>query len=341
MKTILVTGGLGFIGSHLIIKLLKLKYNVINVDKISYASNNLDYSSLSKNDNYFFIKKDLAEYSGFDHIFNDFKPDAVLHLAAESHVDNSISNPSDFVSSNVIGTTNLLKSSKRYYERISEVKKQNFRFIHISTDEVFGSLNSTNMFTEDSPYKPNSPYSASKAASDHFVRAWISTYQFPAIITNCSNNFGPYQHKEKLIPLVIDKALKGEPIPVYGDGKNVRDWIYVLDHVDAILSVLEKGIIGESYCIGASNEISNIELVIKICSILDLILPKFESYINLINFVEDRLGHDFRYAIDSSKIRNHLTWKPQWDFNTALEHTINWYITVYTHNKLTQTINIS
>jgi len=328
---ILVTGGAGFIGSALIREFLKQEYiEILNIDKLTYASNTNSLKEFEQKSNYSFSRTDLAIRDDIHQLFFSFKPNAVIHLAAESHVDNSIKSPSEFIYSNIIGTYNLLDVSLNYFKSIDKLKKKDFRFVHISTDEVFGSLGRDGFFKEDSRYKPNSPYSASKASSDHLVRAWNKTYNFPAIITNCSNNFGPFQNIEKLIPKCISNALNHMKIPIYGNGMQVRDWLYVKDHVKAIDLVLNKGKIGETYNIGASNDITNISLIKKICEILDELKPienkLISKYSDLIDFVDDRPGHDQRYAIDASKIINELEWKPKNSFDNDLRETVSWYL---------------
>lgn len=328
MKRILVTGGAGFIGSALVRYLIQnTSYYVINVDKLTYAGSLESISLVMDNPRHIFEKVDIVNMQEIQRIFKEYKPSAVIHLAAESHVDRSIDGPSTFIQTNIIGTYTLLEVAREYYTSgIPET--ENFKFIHVSTDEVYGSLGKTGYFTEESPYKPNSPYSASKASADHLARAWYYTYKLPTIITNCSNNYGPYQYPEKLIPVVILNALQEKPIPVYGKGENIRDWLYVDDHVKGLFNVLEKGIPGESYNIGGNNEQRNIDLVRAICSDLDEMIEnrKVESYKSLITFVQDRPGHDKRYAIDSSKIQKELGWKPEESFNSGLGRTAKWYL---------------
>ena len=317
-KKVLITGGLGFIGSALIRKLLlETNLKILNIDKVSYASDPYSVNSLFENNKgtfknrYSFSKIDLLNREELKNAIFDFKPNLVMHLAAETHVDQSITSPHKFVMSNILGTSNLLENLNEYFANLSSKEKKIFRLIHVSTDEVFGSLETIHgKFSEDSPYQPNSPYSASKAASDHLVRAWSKTYNFPSIITNCSNNFGPWQFSEKLIPLTIIKCLNKESIPIYGNGMNVRDWIYVEDHVNALIKCAYYGDVDTSYCIGGNNEISNIDLVERICSLLDLKIPWEKSYKSLITFVDDRAGHDYRYSIDNTKIKNQLKWEP-------------------------------
>tara|TARA_B100000212_G_C27320297_1_gene509811 strand:+ start:85 stop:1131 length:1047 start_codon:yes stop_codon:yes gene_type:complete len=326
MRSILVTGGCGFIGSNFIQYTLQ-KYsqlNIINLDKLTYAGRMINLSSVPK-ERYLFIKGDICNKDLVDSLFKKYQFQSVIHFAAESHVDRSIDGPEKFVNTNILGTLNLLEHSRKYFRKS---KNNNFRFLHISTDEVFGTLGDSGKFNEGTPYDPSSPYSASKAGSDHLVRAWNKTYALPTLITNCSNNYGPYQFPEKLIPLMIINAINGNPLPVYGAGKNIRDWLYVLDHCEAIFTVLDKGKVGQTYNIGGGNEIKNLEVVEMICHFLDKLLPqkKSESYANLINFVEDRPGHDFRYAIDSTKINLKLGWYPKESFESGLEKTIKWYI---------------
>ena len=331
-KRILVTGGSGFIGGEVIRKLLSEKdLCLYNLDKYSYASDNSSInkrlSELEENNNkYTFLKIDLADKSATAEAIDFSKPDLILHLAAESHVDRSIDNSDPFIRSNIIGTYNLLESARCFWGGLNIEKRENFKFIHISTDEVFGSLGEEGRFDEETPYSPRSPYSASKAASDHLVSAWQHTYNLPTLITNCSNNFGPWQFPEKLIPLVINKAIRKEQIPIYGDGKNIRDWLYVEDHVSAIFRVANLGIPGERYCIGGNNEKRNIDLVKEICQILDKKIPSDYKLETLIEFVKDRPGHDARYAINSKNIKEKLDWEPKFSFSEGLSKTIDWYL---------------
>ena len=326
MKTILVTGGCGFIGSNFIKKILQKDSSIyiINLDKLTYAGNLMNLSSIS-NKRYTLVKGDICDKRLVESLFNKYNFQSVVHFAAESHVDRSIDGPSDFIQTNIVGTLNLLEYSKKFYLKS---KNKNFKFLHVSTDEVYGSLGISGKFLENSPYAPSSPYSASKAGSDHLVRAWNKTYDLPVLITNCSNNYGPYQFPEKLIPLMIINALNNKSLPVYGKGHNVRDWLYVLDHCDAIYTVLEKGEVGQTYNVGGNNEIKNIDVIETICDILDHLIPKgnSESYKKLIHFVQDRPGHDFRYAIDASKLNSKLGWSPKESFESGLEKTIQWYI---------------
>tara|TARA_Y100001935_G_scaffold255364_1_gene267971 strand:+ start:4524 stop:5567 length:1044 start_codon:yes stop_codon:yes gene_type:complete len=321
---IFTTGGCGFIGSNFIIDQIMNRNNIIfNYDKLTYAGNIDNLSTVNTSNNYTFYKGDICDYEVLKAKIFDFKPDFIVHFAAESHVDRSIDNPLKFVDTNIVGTVNLLDISTNYYQDF-----KSFCFLHVSTDEVYGSLGKSGLFTENSPYKPNSPYSASKASSDFLVRSWNKTYKLPIIITNCSNNFGPYQFPEKLIPLIIANCLDEKPLPIYGDGKNIRDWLYVNDHCDALEMVMENGQIGHSYNIGGSNEISNEDIVRKICSLLDNLKPRNNKlkYSELITFVDDRPGHDFRYAIDSSKIREEVGWRPKQKFESSLELTVKWYL---------------
>ena len=324
MKHILVTGGAGFIGSNFIIRILgKLNCKVMNIDKLTY-SGNLDNLSGVK-ENYDFLELDIVDKDRVKEAIMKFEPDVIINFAAESHVDRSIDNCSDFINTNILGTINLLEASLTYYQ---ENKKDNFKFVHISTDEVYGSLGDSGSFSEDSTYAPSSPYSASKASSDHFVTSWNKTFGLPTIITNCSNNYGPFQFPEKLIPLMIINAINENKLPVYGKGDNVRDWIHVDDHCDAIIRIIEDGKVGEKYNIGGECEKKNIEIVEEICDIIDVLRPRNsnKSYRELIEFVNDRPGHDYRYAIDSSKINSALDWKPKINFNDGMRNTVKWYI---------------
>lgn len=323
MKNILVTGGAGFIGSHLVKYYVKKykNYNIINVDKLTYASNIDFLDEINEFENYFFVQADICDLKKIEEIFLKYKISDIIHLAAESHVDNSIENALEFAKTNIIGTINLLELSRKNWN-----KKKNNLFYHISTDEVFGTLNESGIFSENSKYDPHSPYSASKASADHFVRAFYDTHKLPVIVSNCSNNYGPNQHKEKLIPTVINSLINKTKIPVYGDGLNIRDWLYVEDHVEAIDLIFHRGVIGETYCIGGMNEIKNIDLIQMIIEEYDLIQQNKNSSIDLISFVEDRLGHDFRYAIDISKINNNLGWKPKTKIRIGLKKTLDWYL---------------
>jgi dTDP-glucose 4,6-dehydratase len=331
-KIILITGGAGFIGSALIRHIIKdTDHRVVNIDKLSYSGNLQSLESVESNKDYIFEQVDICDEIELKRVFLKSKPDIVMHLAAESHVDRSIDDPSDFIQTNIVGTFTLLEQAKNYWQSLESDKKDNFRFLHVSTDEVYGDLQgTTGFFTEETSYDPSSPYSASKASSDHLVRAWHRTYGLPILITNCSNNYGPCQFPEKLIPHVILNALKGKNLPIYGDGKQVRDWLYVDDHVRALISVALDGAVGETYNIGGSNEIQNIEVVKKICKILDeLIIDKINdmtSYSELITYVKDRPGHDVRYAINASKINRDLDWEPKENFESGIQKTVGWYL---------------
>jgi dTDP-glucose 4,6-dehydratase len=329
MHTFLVTGGSGFIGSNFILKARKENWaNIINLDKLTYASNPQTLEILNNDPEYNFVRGDISNLELVCNLLNKFQPDAIINFAAESHVDRSILSPQDFIQTNIFGTFQLLETSKAYYEKLSPPQQQQFRFLHISTDEVYGSLNPTDpTFREDTPYAPNSPYAASKAGSDHLVRAYYHTYGLPTLTTNCSNNYGARQFPEKLIPLIILNALNEKPLPIYGDGQNIRDWLYVEDHCDAIYLVLKHSQIGETYNIGGNNEVTNLMVVEKICAILDQLVPKPNfRYSSLITFVKDRLGHDRRYAIDCSKIHRDLGWQPKENFDSGLLKTIQWYL---------------
>ena len=336
----LITGGAGFIGGALVRKLISNHTNVVfNLDKLGYASDleSIDNLNLKNNfGNYTFINIDLVDKENLRDAIEKANPDVIMHLAAESHVDRSIDEPHHFLESNIVGTFNLLQLAKEYWSNLEPRRKEYFKFHHISTDEVYGSLGEKGSFNELTSYDPRSPYSASKASSDHLVRAWFHTYNFPVLITNCSNNFGPWQFPEKLIPLVISKALDGKKIPIYGDGLNIRDWLYVEDHVEALLLVIQKGKIGESYCIGGYGERTNKYIVELICSILDKRKPANSSYSNLIEHVKDRPGHDRRYSIDSSKINKELGWKSNFKLEESIEKTVNWYLDNYSWVKKIQ-----
>lgn len=322
---LLVTGGAGFIGSAVVRLAVARGYSVVNVDKLTYAACLENVKSAEASAPYSFFEADIRDREAMDRILNETKPDAIMHLAAESHVDRSIDGPGAFIETNVTGTYTLLEAARAYWD--AQGKPESFRFHHISTDEVFGSLGAEGQFTEDTPYDPRSPYSASKAASDHLVRAWAETYGLPVVLTNCSNNYGPYHFPEKLVPVIILNALAGKKLPIYGDGSNVRDWLFVEDHADALLTVLENGALGRSYNIGGENECSNLELVKTLCSILDEKRPKSSgSYSDQITFVTDRPGHDARYAIDPSRIRDELGWRPSVTVEEGLERTVQWYL---------------
>jgi dTDP-glucose 4,6-dehydratase len=329
---IIVTGGAGFIGSAVIRHIIKnTTHNVLNIDKLTYAGNLESLSSISDNLRYQFSQTDICDKPNIEKLVNDFAPDIVMHLAAESHVDRSITGSADFIETNIIGTYTLLEVVRKYYSELGDNKKSTFRFHHISTDEVYGDLEGTDdLFLETTAYAPSSPYSASKASSDHLVRAWYRTYGLPVVITNCSNNYGPYHFPEKLIPLIILNALKGKPLPVYGDGLQIRDWLYVEDHARALFLVASEAKIGETYNIGGHNELKNIDVVREVCALLEELAPNkpqgVESYIDLISYVKDRPGHDLRYAIDASKIQQELNWTPQEVFETGLRKTVQWYL---------------
>lgn len=321
---ILVTGGAGFIGSAVVRLAISRGHEVINLDALTYAGCLENLAPVADNPLYSFEHVDIRDRAALDRVFGAHKPQCVMHLAAESHVDRSIDGPGDFIETNITGTYNMLEAARGYWAGAG--KPDDFRFHHISTDEVFGSLGATGMFTEDTPYDPRSPYSASKASSDHLVRAWHETYGLPVVLTNCSNNYGPYHFPEKLVPIVILNALAGKDIPVYGKGENVRDWLFVEDHADGLLLVLDKGALGRSYNIGGENEARNIDLVRSICAILDQKRPKAGSYADQITFVEDRAGHDLRYAIDPARIRSELGWRPSVTLDEGLEKTVQWYL---------------
>ena len=333
-QSILITGGAGFIGSNFITYLLEKHKNikVVNLDKLTYAGELSNLEGLEQNERYKFIKGDICNIDLVDSLFKTYKFSGVIHFAAESHVDNSIENPDTFINTNVYGTFNLLNTAKNHWMDAPFTHKEGFennRFHHISTDEVYGTLGETGLFTEKTPYAPNSPYSASKASSDFIVRSYYHTYGMNVVTTNCSNNYGPKQHDEKLIPTIIRKAINGEDIPIYGDGKNIRDWLYVKDHCKGIDLVFQKGKVGETYNIGGKNERKNVYIAQNICTILDEIVPKEKSYKEQITFVNDRPGHDFRYAIDASKIEKELGWKADENFETGIVKTIEWYLNKY------------
>ena len=336
-KRCIVTGGAGFIGSALVRLLVReTEAAVLVVDKLTYAGvpESLKESGLnpadlsSSNPRLSFLKADICDIDAMDRAFAEFRPDTVFHLAAESHVDRSIDGPGEFVRTNVVGTATLLQAALKYWRTLDGAAAEAFRFQHISTDEVYGALGATGMFTESTPYSPHSPYSASKASSDHLVRAWHDTYGLPTLVTNCSNNYGPYHFPEKLIPLVILNCLDGKPLPVYGAGANVRDWLFVDDHARALLAVNEKGVSGETYNVGGHNERTNLEVVRTVCSILDEMRPRADgaSYAEQITFVADRPGHDLRYAIDPTKIEREIGWKPRENFDTGIRKTVRWYL---------------
>ncbi|TCB65067.1 dTDP-glucose 4,6-dehydratase [Acinetobacter sp. ANC 4178] len=327
---LLVTGGAGFIGSAVVRHIIEnTKHHVLNIDKLTYAGNLESLVSVENNERYQFSQIDICDQAALEKIFQQFKPDVVMHLAAESHVDRSIDGPAEFITTNIVGTYTLLEVARKYWLQLNEEKKTSFKFHHISTDEVYGDLEgTTDLFTETTSYAPSSPYSASKASSDHLVRAWHRTYGLPTVVTNCSNNYGPYHFPEKLIPLVILNALDGKALPIYGKGDQIRDWLYVEDHAKALYKVVTEGKVGETYNIGGHNEKQNIEVVKTICKILDELKPQnnHQPYETLITFVKDRPGHDLRYAIDASKIAKDLGWKPEETFETGIRKTVEWYL---------------
>jgi dTDP-glucose 4,6-dehydratase len=328
-KKVFITGGAGFIGSAMVRFLVsETDVEVINIDKLTYAGSLLSLGSAADSDQHVFHQEDIADAEVMRSLFRRYKPDMVMHLAAESHVDRSIDDPGEFIRTNVVGTYTLLEAAREYYETMKPGKAETFRFHHISTDEVYGSLEEAGLFTETTRYKPNSPYAASKAGSDHLVRAWHKTYGLPVVISNCSNNYGPYQFPEKLIPLVIRKAVSGEALPVYGKGDNVRDWLYVEDHVRALWKIVCEGVPGEVYNVGGHNEKTNIEVVREICALLDELSPRQDGqpYDEQISFVTDRPGHDQRYAIDAAKIARELQWQPAETFETGMRRTVEWYL---------------
>jgi len=333
---ILVTGGAGFIGSAVVRHIINnTKDSVINVDKLTYAGNLESLVDVSSDERYVFVQADICDKNSLESIFNEHQPDAVMHLAAESHVDRSITGPAEFIDTNIVGTYTLLEVARAYWSQLEETRKKTFRFHHISTDEVYGDLPHPDewdsndplpLFTEKTPYAPSSPYSASKASSDHLVRAWLRTYGLPCIVTNCSNNYGPYHFPEKLIPLVILNALEGKNLPIYGKGDQIRDWLYVEDHARALYTVVTTGRIGETYNIGGHNEKKNLDVVLTICNLLDEMVPKTQSYREQITYVADRPGHDRRYAIDAEKISKELNWQPIETFESGIRKTVEWYL---------------
>jgi len=335
-KCILVSGGAGFIGSAVIRHIINnTNHQVVNVDKLTYAGNLESLTDVSDNERYQFEQVDICDAIDIKRILNQYQPNIIMHLAAESHVDRSIDGPGEFIQTNIVGTYVLLEAARDYWSKLEQTKQANFRLHHVSTDEVYGDLEGTDdLFTEETPYAPSSPYSAAKASSDHLVRAWQRTFKLPTLITNCSNNYGPYQFPEKLIPLIILNALEGKPLPIYGDGKQVRDWLYVDDHARALLHVALTGEIGETYNIGGHNEKQNIEVVKTVCAILDELLPSqlpgIGRYEELITFVTDRAGHDVRYAIDASKIASELGWTPAETFESGIKKTVEWYLNNHT-----------
>lgn len=330
-KTFLITGGAGFIGSAVVRELVaNTQHHVINVDKLTYAGNLESLTTIKDNERYTFVQADICDAQAMQRLFDEHQPDIVMHLAAESHVDRSIDGPAEFIQTNVVGTAVLLEAARAYWKALQQQntdKAEAFRFHHISTDEVYGDLEGTDdLFTETTPYAPSSPYSASKASSDHLVRAWQRTYGLPTLVTNCSNNYGPYHFPEKLIPLMILNALAGKPLPVYGDGQQIRDWLYVEDHARALIKIATEGQVGETYNIGGHNEKANLTVVETLCDLLQELVPNEKAYRDLITFVTDRPGHDVRYAIDASKIERELGWKPAETFETGLRKTVEWYL---------------
>lgn len=324
---VLVTGGAGFIGSavcrHLV---LQHGASVVNVDKLTYAANLVSLATIDRLSSYAFERRDVCDRGGIDLVLAKYEPDSIIHLAAESHVDRSITGAADFINTNIVGTYTLLEAAKKYYDRLSPQQRKRFRFIHVSTDEVYGSLGPDGRFCEETPYQPSSPYSASKAASDHLAHAWFKTYGLPVIVSNCSNNYGPFQFPEKLIPLTILNAIEGKPLPVYGDGANVRDWLYVDDHAAGLISLLLQGRPGEKYNFGGDSERANLDVVTQICDVVDQICPGRGNRRSLITFVPDRPGHDIRYAIDASKAHRELGWRPTMTFEQGLAETVMWYL---------------
>lgn len=328
-KTIVVTGGAGFIGSAVIRHLIaSTGAEVVNVDKLTYAGNLDSLTSVDTSSRYRFEKADICDSAAIKDIFARHQPDAIVHLAAESHVDRSIDRPTAFIETNIVGTFNLLEKTREYLEKCDTLKKSAFRFLHVSTDEVYGSLGSESLFTEETSYRPNSPYAASKASSDHLVRAWHHTFGLPTIVTNCSNNYGPYQFPEKLIPVLIRQALAGKPLPIYGKGEHVRDWLFVEDHAEALVELLSRGEVGETYNIGGHNERTSLEVAQSVCAILDDLAPNSHNrpHADLIQFVTDRPGHDLRYAIDATKIERDLEWRPRVTFGSGMRKTVKWYV---------------
>ncbi|WP_346351634.1 dTDP-glucose 4,6-dehydratase [Oceanimonas sp. AH20CE76] len=332
MRKILVTGGAGFIGSAVVRHIIEnTQDEVINLDKLTYAGNLESLADVADSARYHFVKLDICDRAGLDEVFAQYKPDAVMHLAAESHVDRSISGPAEFINTNIVGTYTLLEAARHYWNGLESSAKAAFRFHHISTDEVYGDLHGTDdLFTETTPYAPSSPYSASKASSDHLVRAWQRTYGLPTLVTSCSNNYGPYHFPEKLIPLVILNALEGKPLPIYGKGDQIRDWLYVEDHARALYEVVTRGEVGETYNIGGHNEKTNLEVVLAVCELLDELAPEASSFqppaSRLITHVADRPGHDVRYAIDAAKIERELGWTPKETFESGIRKTVQWYL---------------
>ncbi len=329
-NTVFVTGGAGFIGSAVIRHLLAhYDCDVVNIDKLTYAGNLETLEQESKNPKYHFVQYDICDAVKIDRLFEEYQPKSIMHLAAESHVDRSIDGPQEFIQTNIVGTFTLLQAARKYCDTLNAADASRFRFHHISTDEVFGSLGDEGLFTEDSPYQPNSPYSASKAASDHLVRAWNETFGLPVVLSNCSNNYGPYQYPEKLLPVIISKILSEQPIPVYGTGENVRDWLYVDDHASALVTIMLRGKVGRSYNVGGNEERTNIDVVRTVCEIMDELIPSKNcdaGYSSLIEFVADRPGHDQRYAIDATRLEKELQWTPAETFSSGMRKTVQWYL---------------
>jgi len=328
-KTLIITGGAGFIGSAVVRHLIqKTDYRVVNLDRLTYAGNLDSVAEVAGSKRYAFEQVDIRDRHELDRVFREHRPSGVMHLAAESHVDRSIEGPAEFIDTNIVGTYTLLEAARSYWNELEGEDKTSFRFHHVSTDEVYGTLGESGLFTETTPYQPNSPYSASKAASDHLVRAWHHTYGLPVVTSNCSNNYGPYQFPEKLIPHMILNALDGKPLPIYGDGSNIRDWLYVDDHVQALVRILERGRVGQTYNVGGHNEKTNLEVVTTLCSLLDEQLhdSSHRPHQNLITYVKDRPGHDQRYAIDATRIQQDLGWVPEETFETGLRKTVQWYL---------------
>lgn len=328
-KTYIVTGGAGFIGSAVVRTIIESSDDiVVNIDKLTYAGNLDSLLPVAENPRYHFLQADICDSKAMAEVFAEHQPDAIMHLAAESHVDRSIDGPGDFIQTNIVGSYTLLEAARQYWNSLQADSKEAFRFHHVSTDEVYGSLGDEGMFLETTPYDPSSPYSASKASSDHLVRAWNRTFGLPVVLTNCSNNYGPYQYPEKLIPLILQKARAGEALPIYGTGENIRDWLYVDDHARALILVMKQGSVGETYNIGGHNEVTNIDVVRTLCAILDDREPAKDGkpYADLITYVTDRPGHDMRYAIDASKIQRDLGWTPEETFETGLAKTVDWYL---------------
>jgi dTDP-glucose 4,6-dehydratase len=324
---VLVTGGAGFIGSAVVRHLvLDRGYDVLNIDKLTYAGNLASLDPVAGRSSYRFLKADICDARAVSEAFFTFNPDRVMHLAAESHVDRSIVGARTFIETNILGTFTMLECARAYWQSLTKEEQNRFRFLHVSTDEVYGSLNDEGLFSETTPYDPSSPYSASKAASDHLGKAWARTYGLPVIVSNCSNNYGPYHFPEKLIPLIILNALEGKPLPVYGDGRNIRDWLYVEDHARALDIIAERGRIGETYNVGGRNERRNIDVVMRVCALMDELKPSGRSHEQLIRFVVDRPGHDVRYAIDATKLETELGWRARQTFDTGIEHTVRWYL---------------